>query len=640
MDLLARGDTASAVRQLERVDLETREDPRLYIILGSLYREMGTIRGRLRSQLLLERANQLFPHNPGVMVELGKTYFSQTFFPDAMRYFSAALKLDGDLCEAHYYLGLHHYNTWKRVNEYTDNLAIARRHFYKSVRCDSTDVNSTIKYLYCLYALNEREMAAAACDQAVRRLGDVPEFVMLRAALAYDDERYDDAQEDFTHGLTLFGDGERRAYSNILQMLPYDDRSMYKSSSPAKRQVIERTYWTELDPDPTTPINERHLEHIYRMFLADLYFSLTRPPIRGWNTERGATFVKFGWPWKITSTLGNSWMSGRTESWYYLGRNGVREFVFVDEYLNGNLRIPLAADSMVSVLRYEPRASNYESVSIPVPGGMDVTTFKDDDMSSSVYVSIMVDADSLRNVVNLEKVNHFHFRGSFFNETWLAEKDFADTLWTSDVYTSHEEGRCSYHLIRSVVMPFDYYNFACSFEDEFGLVTSLFKTHSDTYRYAGDGLAVSDIMLQNDTRPEAVHFERNGRRLYPNTDRRYAGGQRLATYFEIYNLRTTDRYNDYDVSFHIYDAPLEINSAWRKLGRWVASVTGLNDDKTPTISQTVHRRSEGFSSSEEIAINIDSLEGGRYELVVTVEDRISGDNARSSVIFFKTAQAR
>jgi hypothetical protein len=318
----------------------------------------------------------------------------------------------------------------------------------------------------------------------------------------------------------------------------------------------------------------------------------------------------------------------------------VREFVFVDEYLNGNLRIPLAADSMVSVLRYEPRASNYESGSTPIPGEMDVTTFKNDDMSSSVYVSITVDADSLRNVVNLEEINHFHFRGSFFNETWIPEKDFADTLWTSEVNTSHYAGRNSYRLIRSVIMPFDYYNFACSFEDEFGLINSLFKTHSDTYRYAGDGLAVSDILLQNDGRPEAVHFERHGRRLYPNPDRRYTRGQRLATYFEIYNLRTSDRYNDYDVSFHIYDSPQENKSAWRKLGRWVASVAGLNGDKTPSISQTIHRRSGGFSSSEDIAINIDSLEEGRYELVITVEDRVSGDNAQSSVFFFKTAKAK
>jgi hypothetical protein len=107
-------------------------------------------------------------------------------------------------------------------------------------------------------------------------------------------------------------------------------------------------------------------------------------------------------------------------------------------------------------------------------------------------------------------------------------------------------------------------------------------------------------------------------------------------YFEIYNLGTFNGHNDYDVSFYIFDLPAETTSRWRTWGRRIATVAGLLGDKNPSISQTIHRRGAGFTSSEDIAINIDSLDEGSYELVVSVEDRISGGKAQSSKVFYKT----
>jgi GWxTD domain-containing protein len=637
LDLLAKGDTTEAVRQFERSNLNDARDPGLFVILGGLYRDRNTIQGRLQSQRLLERALQLFPRHPELKLELGKTYFSQTFYPDALRHLSTALQLDSTLCEANYYLGLYNFRTWKRVNEFTDNLEIARRHFYDLVSCDPSHVAGTVKYLFCLYALGDKETAATFCDEAVIRLGKVPQLIMMRAVLAYDEGRFEEAHEDFAIGLPLLDPMLRREYSDICQMLPYYDRSVYATSTNARRQVIERIFWAEYDPDPTTPVNERQLEHTYRMFLADLYFSITKSKILGWDTERGATFVKFGWPWEITSTLGDSWMSGRIERWYFKGPYGIREFVYVDQYLNGNMRIPIAADNMVAVLKYEPRSSNFISDALVIPGELNVTAFKDDDMTSRVYISVRIDADSLTNGINLEEINHFFFRGSFFDNDWLPEKRFADTLWTSEVKTTYDKGGRFYYLTRSVAMPFDFYHVACTFQDELGLANSLFKTYGDTYRYAGDGLTVSDILLQKETRRETPYFDRNGIRLYPNTSRRYYFGQRLLVYFEVYNLHTAGKNNDYDVSFAIYESAKNQPSSWRKLGSKVASIAGLGKDKQPSIAQTIHRSGVGYLSNEEIAINIDSLEDGRYELIVSVDDKISGEKAQSSVFFFKNS---
>lgn len=634
-ELAAAGDTLNAVRLLERVDVEKTRDPGLFVVLGRYFRDGGTIENRLRSQRLLERAVQLFPDDPLLKLELGKTYFAQTFYLDAIRMVTEALKMDSTLCEAYFYIGLYHYRNWKRVNEFVDDLKAARRHFRELISCDPTNVPGTVKYLFCLYALDDKVTAAGACETAISHLGAIPEFYLLRAALAYDEERLDDAQRDFSHGLSLLDENVRREYSDIVMLLPYGQRAPYSAATDAKREIAERTYWMEMDPDPTTQLNERQLEHTYRMFLADLYFSLPNPAIRGWDTERGATFVKFGWPTEITSTLGDSWNSGRVESWFFKRSGRVREFVFVDEFLNGNLRIPILADSMLTALRYEPSVSGYEPDALSIPGEMSVTTFKDDDMTSSFYLTLKIDADSLRNAANLEEINHFFFRGSFFDGGWVAETRFADTLWTSEVKIARYAGREFYHLTRDVVMPFDFYHVACSFQDEFGLVTSLFKTFGDTYRYAGDQLAVSDILLEDAARPEAVRFERGGKELFPNPGRTYREGQLLLVYFEVYNLQAVRGNNEYDVSFFIFESPEEETSRWRRLGSRIASITGLGAEAEPSIAQTVRRTGEGFKTQEEIAINVDNLASGRYELVISIDDKTSGEKAQSSTVFFK-----
>ena len=326
------------------------------------------------------------------------------------------------------------------------------------------------------------------------------------------------------------------------------------------------------------------------------------------------------------------------ESWFFKRSGKVREFVFVDEFLNGNLRIPIMADSMLTALRYEPPVSGYVPDALSIPGEMSVTTFKDDDMTSSFYIALKIDADSLRNAANLEEINHFYFRGSFFDGDWSAEKHFADTLWTSEVKTTRDARREFYRLTRNVLMPFDFYHVACSFQDEFGLVTSLFKTFGDTYRYAGDQLAVSDVLLEDAARPGAARIVRRGKSLFPNPERSYRDGQLLLVYFEVYNLQAVHGNNEYEASFFIFESPEEEKSRWRKFGSRIASIAGIGSETEPSIAQTIQRTGEGYSTGEEIAINVDNLSSGRYELVVSINDKISGEKAQSSTVFFKTAK--
>jgi GWxTD domain-containing protein len=635
--LLAAGDTVAAVRALERGGDDRRESPDLQLLLGALYRERGTIEGRLRSQNVLERTLQLFPDDPRVVMALGRTYYAQTFFPDAERCFQAALAMDRTLCEPRYMLGCIYYDKWRRVNEYTDDLTVARRYLDAAVGCDSANADAAVKLAGALYLLGHNEQALDACDRFARLHPERGEFFLMRGAIAHDEGRLDQARADFDAGLALLDEPTRDAYLELRHALSYDERDDYDAVTPPRKGVFDRAYWLESDPDPTTKLNERYVEHMYRMFLADLQFSVPRSTTPGWESDRGETFVKFGWPLSTQSSIGLSYRDGREERWYYVIDGRFHEFLFVDENLNGDRRIPLLHDVKLSLIRYSPRRTAFFSPAVPIPGDVDVVSFRDGGMRSSVFVAMRIDADSLSSVVDVSRFDHFHLRTAVFDDDWVAERRLADTLWTGEVRTVAEARKRAFDIVRRLELPFDYYHLACAFEDELGLTIAQFRADGDTRRFTGGDLCLSDILLQRDGPSGATGIERRGRRLSPNPGHRYRPRQGLGVYFEVYGLSVRARRSDYRVTYAIYDAPDPPAPAWRRWGRSVAGLVGVGDDQPPAVTQTVVRVGRGHEEAEELSINIDALEQGRYELVVTVEDRLSGRRAEARTSFEKTA---
>ncbi|MCY4545234.1 MAG: GWxTD domain-containing protein [Gemmatimonadetes bacterium] len=66
----------------------------------------------------------------------------------------------------------------------------------------------------------------------------------------------------------------------------------FREASEQERTALWRTYWAARDPDPTTRINERLVEHYRRMIYSRLQFSGGKDP---WD-RRGEIYVRFGHP--------------------------------------------------------------------------------------------------------------------------------------------------------------------------------------------------------------------------------------------------------------------------------------------------------------------------------------------------------
>ncbi|HEU4363880.1 MAG TPA: GWxTD domain-containing protein [Candidatus Krumholzibacteria bacterium] len=622
-EALAAGDTASAVAWLERSHRRTG-DSSAYVLLGRLLRERGTIAGRLRSQRVLENARSRFPKDMDVRMELGRTYFAQRFFPDAVSSFNAVLAREPRRCDARYLVGMYHYQNWKRMNEYGDDLVAARRELRAAVACDTTNADAALRYLVACYALGDT--STADCSRMIRRFPDRAEFRLQRGVLAYDAGRIRACEQDFTAGIALLDDATREVYGRVGRVLPVTERDRVDAFPADERDAVTRAYWIGSDPDPTTAINERELEHVYRMYLADVLYSHGPLRKRGWDTDRGQAFVKFGRPMSIEYTLGDDNSSGKVETWSYVLGGVFHQYLFVDEFLNGNPRIPYSADVLLHYMMHAPRQTAYQAPVIPVPGELDIVTFRDDGMAASVYLAMRIDADSLRAATDLSRVDRFVVRTAWFDPAWRRSGASLDSVWTSDVPARRAGGGARYDVVRRARVAHDRFHFACVFEDQRGAARVLLRGDADAARFVGDRLAVSDILLTAENGDPRVAIERGAERLWPRIDRRYERGEMLRAYFEIYNLTRVARATEYSVRYAIYPALAEDAPVWLDWGRRVGDLLGIAEGD-PAISQTFRRAGGTHEDHESIGIDLGRLAPGRYELVVEVTDARSGQRA-------------
>jgi GWxTD domain-containing protein len=284
---LSKGDTTQAIKLLDGVVRSGEASPARYMQLGSIYRSFNTITGRLRSQRVLELGLQRFPDHPGLWLEMGKTNYDQTFYGDAARCFKRVLELDPGHCEAHLYLGINWFRKWKYVQVYTEYLSNAVPYLEYVAECDPGNRIGDFRLAFAKYALSDTVTAISLCERFALSHPGAPEGYFLRGAIAYQQSDYALCDSLFVAALSLLPEEEKGAMLDIALLLNEDDVVEYEFSSGDKRIGMQRVFWAERDPDPTTPLNERYLEHIQRMFLADAFFDNESPRLRGWETERG-----------------------------------------------------------------------------------------------------------------------------------------------------------------------------------------------------------------------------------------------------------------------------------------------------------------------------------------------------------------
>ncbi|MFQ5511695.1 MAG: tetratricopeptide repeat protein [Candidatus Krumholzibacteriia bacterium] len=636
---VARGDTSRAVQLLRGVVRSATAPPERYVQMGQLYRSRNTIVDRLRAQDTLERGLRLFPEHSGILMELGKTYYLQTFFPDAERCFRRVIEKHPGHCEAHYYLGLNWFRKWRHIQVYREYIEAARSHLRRTAECDSTNRDALYKVAFSNYVLGDSAAAIRSCETMMVRYGDAPEASFLRGAIAFEHGEFEKSAGWFNTALRLLSGEQREAFADIGLLLGKEQQAEYELATQPKRSSMQRVFWAEHNPDPTAPVNVRYLEHMYRMALADAFYKLEQPPLRGWETERGKALVKFGKPATVGTTLEGEFLDGRKEIWKYGGHLHGFTFVFMDEFLNGNYMVPIdyRYSYIAQALNLDEPVSTWESPLAPVSGVMDVLAFRNPRLTS-VYVALKLDMDSVEYYMNLSGAHAFVTRTSFYDRDWRQTLHDEDSLAIDPVRRRSHAGDRWYYLVKNYDVPFDRHRVAFSVTDDTRRGQFLAQSETNTLTYLSDSLALSDILLyRNPAREDSGGYPatilRGEQRFHPNPGGAYTRPENLRLYVEIYNLLLPPGGAQYEVSYSIFDAAAHSPQGWSRIKRGLKSMMGFRPESDPVISQTLERRSFRHEASENLAIDIDALRAGEYVLTITVRDRHSGEAVERSTSF-------
>jgi hypothetical protein len=304
----------------------------------------------------------------------------------------------------------------------------------------------------------------------------------------------------------------------------------------------------------------------------------------------------------------------------------------VDEFLNGDPRIPYDDDYVLHNMLHDSEISQLQSTTARISGLLDVAVFRDDELHASLYSGMRIDADSVETHALPGSTNIYLIRGACFDAAWNREGGDLDTLWTSQLPPHAIDGNRVLEFVRRLPVSFGAYRVAYSMQDEHARVRAIGRGNADATRFAGDQLALSDVLLYDEApaaeRNTAGFIERGGLRMHPRIGHNYSTADAVNSYVEVYGLNLIDSAADYEVRYSIFPAQHEDTPAWRELLHAAADALGFDNDD-PVISQSFTRHGNEHDASEHIAINIDKLEPGYYEMLVEVMDLNSGQHAAS-----------
>jgi GWxTD domain-containing protein len=343
--LAERGDTAAALRRLEEATkvhpgLADAHYQRGLLLARQAGNGLGDMFRRRAASNALERALQIDRRNPQYYMELGLLRLKQGVQRiDAGRLFNRALKAArerGDptlIAQVEAQLG---------DIDYRRYLAVGHRRLItgSGLRFDPDEAISNPHYARNFLAGQSAELEdAGELDlrqaEAHYRSGAAtwPAHDAGNAGLLgilYDEERYEEfleqarsfvraapnqprshlfyalglwrlgrvreAADAFERALALLPAGERSRLNDLSRILRRNDAERYQQMSTAQRAEFDRLYWSANDPLKLTAENEHRLEYLARMAYADLRFSAPDLHLRGWDTDRGAIYIRYGPP--------------------------------------------------------------------------------------------------------------------------------------------------------------------------------------------------------------------------------------------------------------------------------------------------------------------------------------------------------
>ncbi|MDD4858287.1 MAG: GWxTD domain-containing protein, partial [Candidatus Krumholzibacteria bacterium] len=513
---------------------------------------------------------------------------------------------------------------------FSEHLAKSIEYFEKACRLSRKD-EETLVNLAFLHSF--RQMHQTGLKYGTRAVMCNPRSskAHLVCGMLYTENKdFQKAEKEFSTAFLLMSEEDRKPYEDISPLLSPDERDLYLSSSSMKKQDWNRRFWAECDPTPATETNERRLEHLARVVIADLALSDERRDVKGTDTDRSAALIRFGLPDKKLYDLGGG-TSGGWIVWQYEGPGGSFNLYFNDEFLNGDYHFPISdsyGEVSRNLLNTVPQRYEYPIEFAPFSISIQIAERRGTEDRTRLEFSVAI-PDSIRQ----SKSQSWDLYVTFFDSEWNRFSRDRITLKPDSLQTIEKSsGR---YLVSNFCLEMLPRALGCTCIVELVLDKDLRKA---TRRYPldiremhGTSLRLSDIKLMLPDSSGACSTVLDPLPLYREKGK-------FCLSYEAYNLRLDEngesRYRlTYSIRSPEHKDDQTPASLRKTLSYMWSSVTVDKPTGKPYIESSIEQRAHASVVSDALQIDIEALQSGTYMLYISVEDLANGAVASESRLF-------
>jgi GWxTD domain-containing protein len=428
----------------------------------------------------------------------------------------------------------------------------------------------------------------------------------------------------------------------------------YLALDDSARANLERTHWRLADPLFLTEANEVWLEHMSRVAYAELRFSEPERGLRGWETDRGVTYIRYGPPEIVanipinttglrtelpSSDVGWSGMAPRSQQ----GRNTSvgstivwkydDNVVFMYHQEAGYSRAEFSGDYtfIADEVRYA-QPSKYDNIpSLPalftVP--MQIARFRG--------VTPQLVAVEIHSQLPLEDLLQGAEMGRSQLETglFLVNSDGDKVLRQSSTEIYELGDAASANPLRSWRLMLPASGTLVAAVEVRDAITWHAAASRDTFTavpFPEDSLSVSDILLAEALRPLAPEPKlRADYDIVPNPSHAYATNQPVTIYYELYGLDLdSEGFADFDISITVRVRALHREGMIDQLVGTLADAWGFSIAGDDRVELQYHRQmdiQERDRVIEHLTLDIHSAPPGEYEITIKIWDRLAEELA-------------
>jgi GWxTD domain-containing protein len=629
----------SALYYLDQCFRIDRNSARANYLQGRIYLYKDGIYNRRISANSLKRAVLLERDNAEYHYGLGETLEKQGFLKNALEEYKQAAVYD--TTDPRPYLKIADLS--KIIGLRFDDAGYYEQSARAAARAAniSNDPKSYYREAIALYQMKRYPISARSLEKALAIGEDTLQIIDYHLLLGADLVRmgeFDSAYAAFESARGNMNEIGREEMDNPqFLMTPVDYQNLREQSS-FKRERILQQFWGELDPDPTTGINERKLEHYARFVHARLTFSVPEKSIDGARTKRGEMYIRYGPPASMDYVLGGSGTGRDVPKWVWI-YNDFGEpvtLVFEDTFLNGDFDFPFpspdwtAADyaNNPSYLAERMRSSNPQVFSMkkgsgPLHYAYLPRQFKGSRGKTDLEVFLAVPVTEMEFERRGESAySDIEWRQVLRYPSW-GIADSATVIRTYEIRASQIDnaGMDMSDRLRLSTYP-DTLVLALALKDQRSERVGIGKSGIRLRDFYTEKIELSDLVLARriDQPPRKIDFKRNELRILSNLNNRYFAGEPVWLYFEIYNLKLgPDGKTAYTINQKITE---------KKSGSLLAAIkeTLAGGD----ILEVVTSYEGGSIHAEEnriLSLDLSGFKAGDYYVTIEVIDKISGESS-------------